>query len=104
MIDLTPLASVAGLAVFLGIVIQFAKPYLPQTPAAPPLAAVAIGVVLSPLIGLTLGLIVAPAGALAWILGGFLAGVTATGGYEHVNNLVGPPSRSISSPTPPPAH
>lgn len=89
MVELEQFGSVSGLAVFIVVVVQVLKAVLPlseeqKTRVWPwlPLVAIALGLVLAPVIGLALGRITTPALLLSWVLGGILAGTEAVGVYE----------------------
>ena len=80
MIDLSEFQTVVGLAVLVGIIIQFVKGYLDA--AVVPWAAIVLGIVLAVVIGLVREQIGSADAAVSYIIGGLLAGLTAIGGYE----------------------
>lgn len=81
MLDLSQFTSVGGLAVLLVVIIQFLKTSIGSR-AAVPWVSVALGIVLMILFNWVAGNVKTPAEWVSYGFGGFVAGLTATGGYE----------------------
>ena len=80
MIDLSQFQTVVGLAVLIGIIVQFVKGYL--TAGVIPWVAIVLGIVLAVVIGMVKSELVSSEAVVSYVIGGLLAGLTAIGGYE----------------------
>ena len=87
MVDLSQFGTIAGLAALIALIIRFVYPEDWPKPVKP-YTALGLGIVLALVIGLALGKIHVGADWLSWGIGGFMAGVTATGGYEATKQLM----------------
>ena len=91
MVDLNNYASIVGLAGLIGLILQFLWPQGISTKLKPYVGC-AIGLLFSLAIGYVMGNIKSGADWLSWAIGGFLSGVTATGGYELTVDKLKPQS------------
>jgi len=80
MVDLNDFLSIGGLAGIVLAIVKFLRLYFKTEHL--PLVSVVVGMVLAELFAYVLGLLLSPADVVAYLVGGFLAGLSASGGYD----------------------